>query len=77
MRYSEDRWLLVIYVACVVALVGLLIWGINDCNERRRCEDSGGRVEEYNCHTVMMPMSCGKGCTMLVPTTSCDWRCVK
>lgn len=67
------------------ALVGLLaigviavliILGVHDCRQQQRCEAGGGTVERYNFRTVLIPIDCGSGCTMLVPTEVSDWRCV-
>lgn len=63
-------------VVCIGLLVGLA-YALYVAHAREaRCEAAGGHEESYNCSTIIMPISCGKGCTMLVPMESCDHRCV-
>jgi hypothetical protein len=59
-----------------VAIIGFIVYGIRDCSAQQRCEDLGGHVEKYGCHTVWVTTSCGSNCTITMPTESCDWRCV-
>lgn len=63
-------------IAVVLLIVGIVATLVRDCSDQRRCERAGGRVEQYNCSTILVPVSCGSGCTLMVPTQSCDWRCV-
>jgi hypothetical protein len=60
----------------VVAMCVIVALATRDCQQRRACEDSGGRVEEYDCHTIYVTQSCGSGCSVTVPEESCSWRCV-
>lgn len=46
-----------------------------DCSDQRECRRAGA-VERYNYRTVLIPTSCGSGCTVLVPTETSEWRCV-
>ena len=52
-------------------------FAIADCKDKRGCVERGGRVEEYNRQTIMMPVSCGDGCTSLIPEETSEWRCVE
>lgn len=56
--------------------LALIAFVVVDCREREACEQVGGEVEEYNQHTVLMPVPCGSGCTVMVPEEVSDWRCV-
>ncbi len=60
----------------VFALVAALLIVLQDCSAQDRCESSGGRIERYNHHTVLVPVSVGKT-TILMPEDASDWRCVK
>ena len=74
MRHSPIEWAVgAVFVGLVATFVGL---AIRECGDQRRCESAGGRVERYNERTILVPMSCGSGCTMLVPEQVSDWRCV-
>lgn len=57
----------------VLVLVALVI---QDCTEKSDCRRKGGEIEEYNQHTVLVPISCGSGCTIMVPEEVSDWRCI-
>lgn len=59
-------------VVLVVLVVGTIVVGVRECNRKQRCEDGGGKVENYDCQWVMMP--CGDSCWY--PMESCEWRCV-
>ncbi len=63
-------------VIAVCALILAVVVGmyIADCNKRDACRDRGGRVDEYNCRTVVVCHSTGKA-TFCAPTRACDWRC--
>jgi hypothetical protein len=70
-------WLIVgVLTAAAAGFVLMLFLGVQECGDKRRCTTNAGRIEEYNCHTVYVTTYCGSGCTMLVPTEVCDWRCV-
>lgn len=66
----------VIAVVFIVLVVGGIIAAIVlHERARRECEDKGGVYTRYNCHTVYTTQSCGSGCTVVVPTEVCDYRC--
>jgi hypothetical protein len=58
---------------CVLLLV--VTFAVCDYHQRRECEENGGRVERYNCHTVIHCTHTGKTSTCY-PQEHCDWRCV-
>lgn len=82
--YRDDGWLgvavhVLLGIAMVVlaaALIALVVFGVSDCRKQSRCEDDGGHVERYNFRTEFIPVSCGKSCTVVVPTQVSDWHCV-
>lgn len=63
------------FVVFVVLTVVLLVsW--RDCSKRRRCEDLGGTVVEYDCVDHMRCTTYdSSGTTMCSPTRDCKWRC--
>lgn len=73
---SDRAFSALLWSGAVLLVVLALVFTIVDCSEQRECRDNGGRVEHYNYRTVMMPMSCGSNCTMIVPVETSDWRCV-
>jgi len=77
MRPDWFDWLMGAATISVIALVVIcVIAGIHDCRAQQRCEDAGGHVEQYDCHTTYITTSCGSDCWTTIPSTSCEWRCV-
>ena len=59
----------VLLLFAMIATVAALVWiGIREREQKERCTDNGGTVEEYDCGMV----PCGDGCWV----ESCSWRCV-
>lgn len=71
MRYVSVGEVIGLLIIAAV-LGGTVVLGVRECNRKQRCEDNGGKVENYNCRWVMM--SCGDGC--FYPVEACDWRCL-
>lgn len=70
MRRTPAEALAIAVMAMIFVVV--VVFGVRECNRKQRCDDSGGKVENYNCQWVMT--SCGDGC--FYPVEACDWRCV-
>lgn len=80
MRLRERDWpeylLGFLALAMIVGSVLMIMLGVQDCHAQSDCEQRGGSVEHYNFRTIYVPISCGSGCTMVVPQEVSDWRCV-
>lgn len=74
MRLDSEAWAIVALVVAVFLATGVAV--VIDGKGKAGCLDAGGRVEEYGCMTVYQTTSCGSGCFVSIPVTSCHWRCV-
>lgn len=63
-------------LALVALVVTMVVAVVQDRRAQRRCEDLGGRVEEYDCQTTYVTTSCGSDCEVSTPVVHCEWRCV-
>lgn len=64
------------FVLAAIVVILVVVFSIRDCSRQEKCADDGGRVERYNYRTIYVAQSCGSGCTIMVPQTVSDWRCV-
>lgn len=63
-------------IVCFGVLMAVIIGAaIADCNKREACRDHGGRIDEYNCQTIINCHPVGKS-TICTPSRVCDWRCI-
>lgn len=68
---------LVFIWTCIAGVIALIIVaGISMHRQTVQCEAGGGHIEERNCFTTYMAVSCGKDCTTWTPVENCDRVCV-
>lgn len=73
---SEDRLIsIIMWSICVALVIAVIAWAVVDCSAQSKCRDDGGRVDEYDCRTVVTCHHSGKT-TTCYPTRTCNWRCV-
>jgi hypothetical protein len=71
-----ERVVTIGFAILAAGMASLVVALVMDIRSQGRCESVGGRVERYNFHTILLPVVCGSGCTIMMPTEVSDWRCI-
>lgn len=73
-RRRLDWWDVAWLTVVAITAIFVAVVAVRDCQKRRECQDRGGHVVEYNCHTVIHCNHSGSS-TTCYPIESCEWRC--